>query len=109
MKQSCVCRKRAPAETLAFSCRKADVASRWGGEEFVLILGNLVSGGLREATERVRALVKKSRLPLADGRSLKVTFSGGATWPLDGDTELSIIKRADALLYRSKAGGVTAR
>ncbi|HEY5720432.1 MAG TPA: sensor domain-containing diguanylate cyclase [Gammaproteobacteria bacterium] len=96
---------RMVADTLAFSCRKSDVASRWGGEEFVLILGNLVSGGLREATERVRALVKKSRLPLADGKSLKVTVSGGATWPVDGDTEVSIIKRADALLYRSKNAG----
>jgi diguanylate cyclase (GGDEF)-like protein/PAS domain S-box-containing protein len=55
------------AQTLAYSCRKSDLACRWGGEEFALILGNMEAGGLREAVERVRKLVRKSRQTLEDG------------------------------------------
>lgn len=93
------------AQTLAYSCRKSDLACRWGGEEFALILGNMEAGGLREAVERVRRLVGKSVHKLADGRRLRVTFSGGAVLAREDDDDASIVRRADALLYRSKQAG----
>ena len=63
------------------------------------------AGGLREAVERVRKLVRKSRQTLEDGTRLQVTFSGGAVMAAEGDSDTGIVQRADALLYRSKADG----
>ena len=93
------------AQTLAYSCRKSDLACRWGGEEFALILGNMEAGGLREAVERVRRLIRKSTHVLPDDRKLRVTFSGGAVLAQVDDTDSSIFQRADALLYQSKQAG----
>ncbi len=92
-------------QTLAFSCRKSDLACRWGGEEFAVILGNMGPGGLREAVERVQGLVRRSSHTLEDGTRLRVTFSGGATLASAEDTDQALLQRADALLYRGKLEG----
>jgi len=92
------------AKTLALSCRKSDLICRWGGEEFVMILGNVETTTYREAVERVRKLIKRSRLGL-DGAKLRVTVSGGAVIATQDEDEASIMRRADALLYESKSAG----
>ena len=92
------------ARTFMNTARPSDLMGRWGGEEFIGILKRVDEDGLRSAAERVRALVEKSHLR-ENGLTLKVTVSIGATLAETTDTADSIVKRADAQLYRSKQNG----
>jgi diguanylate cyclase (GGDEF)-like protein/PAS domain S-box-containing protein len=92
------------ARTFMNTARPSDLMGRWGGEEFVGILKRMDDDGLRSTAERIRSLVEKSHLR-ENGLTLKVTVSIGATLAESTDTAESIVKRADTLLYRSKANG----
>jgi diguanylate cyclase (GGDEF)-like protein/PAS domain S-box-containing protein len=92
------------ARTLLNSSRSSDIVGRWGGEEFIAVLPNVTALRLRMSAERHRALVEQSSLPLESG-PLTLTISAGATLVLPGDTSATLIKRADKLLYESKANG----
>lgn len=94
------------ARTLSGALRSFDVAGRFGGEEMVAVLPNVGrERPLREVAERVRRLVEASYLTLDDGRRLAVSVSVGATRARPGDTEKSLIARADAAMYASKQAG----
>jgi diguanylate cyclase (GGDEF)-like protein/PAS domain S-box-containing protein len=95
---------RAVARTFMNTARPSDLMGRWGGEEFIGILGRVDEEGLDSAAERIRALIEQSRIK-EKGQRLQVTVSIGATLARDTDTEKSIIKRADTLLYQSKKNG----
>lgn len=84
------------AKLLDDSARETDIVSRYGGEEFVVVMPQT---GLEEASifaERLRATIE---------RELPLTVSGGVTTVLDGDTADSLLSRADAALYRAKSAG----
>ena len=95
---------RMVARTLAHNCRPYDVAGRWGGEEFLIIAGQTPDQELRRLAERLRALVEQSQLTL-EAQSVGVTISIGATPARPDDDPNRLLKRADELLYRSKAEG----
>jgi diguanylate cyclase len=84
-----------------------DIAARFGGEEFAVILPNT---GLRDAetvADHIRgAVMSKELMKRSTGESLgRVTISAGvATWQ-PGDTLASLIERADACLYVAKRLG----
>jgi len=83
-------------------CRKRDRLYRLGGEEFVLLLPNTPSEGIRAALENLRSAVQRE-LSAPDGRS--VTVSAGAAL-LHGESEWTDwLARADAALYRAKGRG----
>ena len=90
--------------TLAHSARSVDFVGRWGGEEFVVLLGNVDDKSLRTLAERFRSLVERSTLQTERGL-LRVTVSIGATLGRRRDGVKSVVRRADALMYRGKAGG----
>jgi diguanylate cyclase (GGDEF)-like protein len=94
------------AEVLRSSVRDVDVAGRWGGEEFLLVLpGTDAAGGWRLA-ERVRKLVEGRALATPEGRPLGVTVSFGlATYGEDGTTAEALLAAADAALYEAKRAG----
>jgi len=92
------------SETLAFSIRAADGVFRWGGDEFLAVITNIEAEQLYDTTERMRHLVEASGLPY-NGSSLRVTISAGATLAKKNEDPLTLIQRADALLYKSKAEG----
>jgi diguanylate cyclase (GGDEF)-like protein/PAS domain S-box-containing protein len=92
------------SRTLLGSSRSSDIIGRWGGEEFIAVLTNVTAFKLLNSAERYRVLVEQSSLPTESGL-LRVTISAGATLVAPGDTPESIIKRADTLLYQSKAAG----
>ncbi|MCP1168822.1 GGDEF domain-containing protein [Limimaricola litoreus] len=84
--------------------RRSDLAARWGGEEFLLILGSTRLTGAIALAERVRGCFEE-RLSLPDG-SAPVTASIGCAELLPGETSIdAAISRADAALYRAKAAG----
>lgn len=95
---------KAVARTFMNTARPSDLMGRWGGEEFIGIIGRVDEEGLDSAAERIRALIEQSRIK-EKGQRLQVTVSIGATLARKTDTAKSIIKRADTLLYQSKKNG----
>lgn len=83
--------------------RKADYMARYGGEEFVLIIAADTLAEAGAAGERIRVNVEQLRLPELQQRG--VTISIGGTFFRQGDTQTTILGRADAALYRAKNKG----
>jgi diguanylate cyclase (GGDEF)-like protein/PAS domain S-box-containing protein len=92
------------ARTLMNMSRSFDTVGRWGGEEFVAVVINVDRESLAHIAERYRAMIESSSLGVGE-ETLRVTVSVGATLAQDGDTLLSLVKRADGLMYRSKQAG----
>jgi diguanylate cyclase (GGDEF)-like protein/PAS domain S-box-containing protein len=92
------------AQTLAKSLRALDIACRWGGEEFLLLLPNTNQGSLLKMGQRQRMLVENSWLE-HDGSPIKVTASFGGAVSRHGEAAEDVVGRADKQLYRSKQSG----
>lgn len=92
------------ARTISNALRSMDVVSRWGGEEFIVILPGASFATLKSVAERIRKLVEQSFL-LIDGARVGVTISAGATIAKKDDTSTSMVARADELMYESKRRG----
>jgi diguanylate cyclase (GGDEF)-like protein/PAS domain S-box-containing protein len=90
--------------TLAHNMRSFDFIGRWGGEEFVAIISNINGEELSAVAEKLRVLVEQSLLP-SSSKTVSVTVSIGVTLANPKDTEESLLKRADTLMYRSKMSG----
>jgi diguanylate cyclase (GGDEF)-like protein len=94
------------AETLRRAVRALDVCTRYGGDEFaVLVSGADPEAALRSA-ERIRQRVSANpwESPAGGARS-DVTVSVGVTFLASTDQATSLVTRADLALYRAKAGG----
>jgi diguanylate cyclase (GGDEF)-like protein len=92
------------AKTLSGCLRSSDVLGRWGGDEFLVILPGIMKDILVETSERCRALVSQSTVPV-EGSQIRVTISVGAAMGAPGDSAESLMNRADQHLYRSKQSG----
>lgn len=91
------------ARRLTRALRAEDVAGRWGGEEFLVLLPQTDAEGAVVVGERVRALVDKGPVRLADGE-VPVTVSVGVAGGLGPDGD-DLVQRADTALYEAKAAG----
>jgi diguanylate cyclase (GGDEF)-like protein len=95
---------RAVAQEALRHVRVSDVLSRWGGEEFVLMLSDtraaLARGGLERLHQRVAAL----RI-LHGPSALGVTLSGGLAEHHAGETVAQTLERALAALQEAKQQG----
>ena len=91
-------------QTIQSNLRKNDIIGRLGGEEFVVVISDINNQGLEKASEKIRRLVETSALRLID-TDLKITISIGATLVNENDTVISILERADKLMYQSKKDG----
>lgn len=96
---------RVVAQRLAASVRKSDLAARWAGDEFVLVLDALID----PAALAQRAATVAARLgePFAlAGQSAQVGVNiGGARHPLDALDVQSLLAEADRAMYAAKARG----
>ncbi|CAD7379322.1 diguanylate cyclase [Xanthomonas arboricola] len=93
-------------ELLLTRLRAEDVACRYGGEEFTVILPEADGVEALRVAEDIRGHI--AALAVSDGpRSLpRVTASiGVASFPVDGELGASLIQKADAALYVAKHGG----
>ncbi len=89
---------RSFAKQLRARLRAQDVAGRYGGDEFCLLLPDT------EATEAA-VVLEDLRAHLADFANEPVTFSAGVAQLVDGESEARLLARADAMLYLAKAEG----
>jgi len=93
------------AAVLRATVRESDIAGRWGGEEFVLILpGTDAEGGARLA-DRVRAALAERSFAGRDGEVVTVTCSFGVAELHEGERERELFAAADGALYRAKREG----
>jgi diguanylate cyclase (GGDEF)-like protein len=93
-------------EFLKKHVRGSDIACRYGGEEFMLILSPSTSEGAPQRAEKIRAGAALLNVTHA-GRDLgKITLSlGVATFPDHAADALTLIKAADVALYQAKRDG----
>lgn len=86
--------------------RGVDLACRFGGEEFVVLMPDTDFRQAQMVAERVRSAVAERSFDLGAGRPLPVTVSVGvALNETDADTPEVLLKRADVALYRAKREG----
>lgn len=93
------------AQRITGCLRAADIASRLGGDEFVVILNDLLD------TNDAFGVAKKILETLAEpfylsGKEIRISVSIGASiYPTDGEDLDSLLKNADAAMYRAKERG----
>lgn len=93
------------ANRLSVGLREYDVAARWGGEEFCLVLPDTNAVAALSALERLREAIRGAPVALRDG-ALAVTASVGFTVLVPGDEGIDdLLHRADAALYAAKRAG----
>jgi len=88
--------------------RSIDIAARWGGEEFAVLLPNTKLDGAVKVAEEIRANVEKASIPYGDGaESHKVTISIGVSSmiPSSENYIAKLITQADKALYKAKDTG----
>ena len=101
------------AETLRDCVREIDLPSRWGGEEFGIVLPGTDLEGAGRLAERARTVFEQRTILAPDGTRIHVTVSlGVAAFPEAAGSE-NLVAAADGALYEAKRAGknqvVTAR
>lgn len=92
------------ADLLNSCMRTYDLAARWGGEEFIILLPGTALDGGRAAAETVRTAVEAARFSYKN-ESLQVTITLGAANLRNGASLEDCIKWADNALYEGKKTG----
>lgn len=95
------------ASVLAGNLRRGDLAARFGGEEFLVVLPDCDKKVAVNLAEKLRLAIEATVLPHQDqqpGGNLTATF-GVATFPHDAQNMDTLLKRADECLYQGKWQG----
>lgn len=85
--------------------RSTDVFSRFGGEEFIILMPETSLESAYQKTEVLRKLVEAKPLIEFNGKAIPITFSAGVTLWEKGEPLESLIGRADKALYKAKQEG----
>lgn len=100
---------RALAAAIQRSCRRpADFAARFGGEEFVVVLGATELVGCRRIAEELRQDIEDLQTPHCRsgvGRYVTVSIGAASGRPEHGQSMISLIDAADKALYDAKKAG----
>jgi diguanylate cyclase (GGDEF)-like protein len=91
------------AQLLKQMCRPGDLVARYGGEEFVVLCADCDNATASGRAEQIRRTLSDLRLSAVEG-SL-VTASFGVTEVQPGDTDETMLRRADRGLLMAKDGG----
>ncbi|OGB54077.1 MAG: hypothetical protein A2503_16465 [Burkholderiales bacterium RIFOXYD12_FULL_59_19] len=86
------------------SAREQDIVSRWGGEEFLILLPNTAQADAFEQAERLRQLLDSDALQI-ERYPHRVTASFGVCEFAPGDSLESLLKQTDVALYQAKVRG----
>jgi diguanylate cyclase (GGDEF)-like protein len=97
---------KAVAEIFRSSTRTEDIACRYGGEEFTIMLPDVTPAAAYERAEGIRLAIAGLRVPLEKEVYAEFTVSiGVAVYPNDGEYADVLLRRADTALYRAKRQG----
>ena len=92
------------AQRLQQQCRQQDFVSRWGGEEFLILLPSTGVEGAQVVAEKLHNVINQDLLP-TEKREVALTMSVGAAVCRQGQTLEDCIKAADLALYQAKRLG----
>lgn len=93
---------KAVAAATAAVVRQVDVACRYGGEEFVVILPGTAAAGAMEIAERLRAAIAALDV---DGLKVTATIGVADRAELAAERPATLLEAADRALYEGKRGG----
>lgn len=94
------------AERLVENIRGIDLACRYGGEEFVVVLSDTDPDVACMIGERLRRAVEKSAFPVEQATAqIPITVSIGIACSIGGEDSAAVLRRADQALYRAKGEG----
>jgi diguanylate cyclase (GGDEF)-like protein len=82
-----------------------DIAGRYGGEEFLIVVPQTGIEGARDCAERLRSAVEGASIDAETEAPLRVTMSFGVAQLSPGESGKDLIARADAALYEAKEAG----
>jgi len=85
-------------QILSEHLREGDILSRWGGEEFSMVLPNCTTEQAYDMTDRLRRQIAESSFE----KRISVTCSFGVTGYFDNDSVSSVFARVDKALYQAK-------
>jgi diguanylate cyclase (GGDEF)-like protein len=93
------------ATLMRTSIRETDIAGRYGGDEFIIILPYTDLKYAYVIADRVRKTIQSTRIDKSEIESFSLTISSGiAAWSQNDDC-YSFLSRADKALYKAKNGG----
>ncbi|MCK5875860.1 MAG: GGDEF domain-containing protein [Alcanivoracaceae bacterium] len=92
------------ANLLQMLCRRDDLAARWGGEEFIVVLPDADIMAARNLAERLREQLQQRKLWAGDVQ-IELRASFGVAVLRDQESIDALIAEADVLLYRAKQSG----
>ena len=95
------------AARLRQNVRGIDLACRYGGEEFIIVMPDTEFAVAQNVAERIRAQIAGTPFAVgAEGKSIKVTVSVGvSSFQPPRDSVAALLKRADVALYEAKHKG----
>ncbi len=92
------------AKKVSELARQSDIACRFGGEEFAVILPKCDEAGAEKFAHRIRQVIEETSYE-TDAGPLKITVSIGVGTHQAGDTHQQLFKKVDQALYRAKKLG----
>jgi two-component system cell cycle response regulator len=94
------------ATKLVEHVREVDVVTRYGGEEFVILLPHTPKEGARQVAERIAEVIRGLSFEFDGGRaSLSASFGVSDIGDVSADDPEQLVKAADAALYEAKQQG----
>ena len=99
------------AHIIKSQLRDYDIAGRYGGEEFTILLPFTTIAEARMVAERLRFAVEKKLIDISKvvpdmpEKNINVTISSGVHQLQPGEDENELIQKADKALYEAKANG----
>lgn len=94
------------ARRIRSTVRGADLACRYGGEEFVVVMPDTDAYSAASIAERLRGIIEAAPFALPSGGSLQITASMGiASFTAGVETPEQLLKNADRALYEAKNSG----
>ncbi|MCG7199352.1 diguanylate cyclase [Marinobacter pelagius] len=85
--------------------RPRDIAIRFGGEEFAVLLPGADSEGARKVCQAILDELRNTSLETPDRKTLTMTLSAGIAELASREDQQTLFRRADDALYRAKASG----